>query len=133
VTRTIASAVVVLFVDVVLAAGCGDSKPEFCSNTDDLRQALSTLKDDVTSGNVSAINSDAQTVNTEVDAVTTSAKSDFPNETSAVQSSVSTLTSTIHSLPSSPSVSDLAQLVGDVRTAVTAVDNFKTATSSACD
>jgi hypothetical protein len=133
VARTIAAAAVLLLLGAVLAAGCGDSQPEFCSKAVDLSAGLGTLKDDVTGGNVSAINSDAQTVKADVDAVISSAKSDFPEETDAVQSSVSKLTSAIDSLPSSPSVGDLAQLAGDVSAAVAAVDDFKTATNSKCD
>jgi len=129
----VASVVVLLSLSVLLATGCGSSKPEFCSKTDDLQAAVNTLKSDVTSGNVSAIQSDAQTVTTDLDAVASSAESDFPSETNAVQSSVSTLTSAVRRLPSSPSASELVRLAGDVSAVTTAVNNFKSATSSACD
>jgi thiamine biosynthesis lipoprotein ApbE len=122
-----------LFLGVLVAAGCGSSEPEFCSKTDDLEGALNTLKSDVTSGNVSAIQSDAQTVKTDVDAVVSSAQSDFPSETSAVQSSVRRLTSAIKALPASPSANELLQLGGDVSAVGTAVNDFKSATSSECD
>ena len=129
----IASVVTLLSLSVLMAAGCGTSKPEYCSKADDLRGALDTLEGDVSDGNFSAISSDLQTARTDLDAVASSAKSDFPSETRAMRSSFSSLTSAIKALPSSPSSSDLVGLAGDVVAAKTAVDNFKTATSSECD
>jgi hypothetical protein len=116
-----------------VAAGCGSSEPEFCSKAVELEASLSTLKSDVSSGNVSAIQSDAQMVKTDVDAVASSAQSDFPSQTSAVQSSVSTLTSAIKALPASPTANDVLQLGVDVSAVGTAVNDFKSATSSECD
>jgi hypothetical protein len=129
----IASAVALLSLSVLIAAGCGTSKPAYCSKANDLQGALDTLKSDVSDGNVSAISSDVQTAKTDLDAVASSANSDFPSETRAVRSSLSTLASAIKALPSSPSTSDLVRLAGDVTAVKTAVDNFKTATSSECD
>jgi hypothetical protein len=132
-SRRIASVVTLLSLSVLVAAGCGASEPEYCSKADDLQEALDTLKDDVSGGNVSAISSDLQTAKTDLDAVASSAKSDFPSETRAMRSSFSTLTSAIKALPSSPSSSDLVRLAGDVVAVQTAVDDFQTATSSECD
>jgi hypothetical protein len=132
-SRRLASALTLLSLGIFVAVGCGDSKPEFCSKADDLQEAFSTLKSDVSSGNVSAIRSDAQTLRTDVDAAASSAKSDFPSQSRAVRSSVSTLSSTIDALPSKPSTSDLVGLAGDVSAVAAAVDDFKAATSSACD
>lgn len=113
--------------------GCGSSKPEFCSQADDLHATLDTLKSDVTSANFSAIKTDAQTAKSEADALASSAKSDFPSETSAVESSVSSLSSAIQSLPSSPSAGDLARVASNANAVVTAVDSFNSAASSKCD
>jgi hypothetical protein len=129
----IASVVTLLSLSILIGAGCGSSKPEYCSKADDLQGALDTLKGDVSGGNVSAISSDLQAAKTDLDAVASSAKADFPSETRAMRSSLSTLTSAIEALPSSPSSSDLVGLAGDVVAVKTAVDNFKTATSSECD
>jgi hypothetical protein len=125
--------VTLLSLSVLVAAGCGAAKPEYCSKADDLQGALDTLKGDVSGGNVSAISADLQTAKTELDAVARSAKSDFPTETRAVRSSVSSLASAIKALPSSPSSSDLVRLAGEVVAVKTAVDNFKTVTGSECD
>jgi hypothetical protein len=128
-----APAVILIALGVLVAAGCGSSKPEFCSKTDDLQDALTTLKSNVTSGNFSEVQSDAQTVKADVNAVASSAKSDFPSETSAVQSSVTTLSAAIQGLPPSPSPDDLVRLASDITAVALDVDNFKTATSSKCD
>jgi hypothetical protein len=131
--RGIASGVALLSVVALVTAGCGSSKPEFCSKTDDLQASLDTLKSDVTSANFSAIKTDAQTVKADADAVASSAKSDFPSETSAVESSISSLSAAVQSLPSSPSASDLARVASDANSVVTALNGFKSATSSKCD
>jgi hypothetical protein len=131
--RRVAFAVTLISLGLLVAAGCGSSKPEFCAKTDDLQGALNTFQSDVTSGNASAIQSDTQTISTDVDAVVSSAKSDFPSQTSALRSAVSTLTTAINALPKSPSAGDLVAIAGDIRAVVTAVDNFKAATSSECD
>ena len=126
-------AVASIAVGSVVSLGCGSSKPEFCSKTDDLQAALSTMKGDVTSGNVSAIQPDVKTVRNDVELVVSSARSDFPSQTKALDSSVSKLTAAVEALPSSPSVSDVVRLAGDVGGVTTAVRDFKAATSSKCD
>jgi hypothetical protein len=126
-------AVASIAVGSVVWLGCGSSKPEYCSKTDDLQEALSTMKGDVTAGKVSAIQPDVQTVRKDVDAVVSSARSDFPSQTKALDSSISKLTAAVEALPSSPSVSDVLRLAGDVGGVTTAVREFKAATSSKCD
>jgi hypothetical protein len=129
----ITSAVALLLLGVSVAAGCGSSKPEYCSKVDELGQAVDTLKTDASRANFSAVRSDLSTVDDDLDAAASSAKSDFPSETSAVRSSTSTLTSAIKALPPSPSAADFAQLGVDIKAVTDAVDSFKTATSSKCD
>jgi hypothetical protein len=126
-------AVGLIAVGSVVWLGCGSSKPEFCSKTDDVQQALSTMKGDVTSGKVSAIQPDVKTVRNDVDALVSSARSDFPSQTKALDSSISKLTAAVEALPPSPSISDVVRLAGDVEGVTTAVRDFKSATSSKCD
>jgi hypothetical protein len=61
-----------------------------------------------------------------------SAKGDFPNETSALSSSVNALVTSAKALASSPSPSAIAQTAGNVAAVSTAVTNFSKATSSKC-
>jgi hypothetical protein len=76
--------------------------------------------------------SQLQQVESNANKVVSSAKGDFPTETSAISSSVSNLKSAIGALPSSPSAQQVAQVAGDAKATVTAVNNFTTATNSKC-
>jgi hypothetical protein len=132
-SRRFASVVVLLSLGVLASASCGSNEPEFCAKADDLQEGLSTMKGDVTGGKVSAIQPDVKTLRNDVEALVSSAKSDFPSQTKALDSSISKLTSAVEALPSSPSASDVVRLAGDVGGVTTAVRDFKAATSSECD
>jgi phage-related protein len=62
-----------------------------------------------------------------------SAKQDFPSQTSALKSSVSSLSTAVKQLPASPTAQQLVPLVLMVRSVVTAAKGLGSATSSACD
>jgi hypothetical protein len=130
-----ASIVALVAVGILVAAstGCGDDEPEYCSQVDELQSSVDTFKGDVTSANVSGLSSDVQTIKADADDVVSSARSDFPDETSAVESSVPKLVKAIEGLPQSPSASDLTSVAADVNAVVTSVDQLKSATSSECD
>jgi outer membrane murein-binding lipoprotein Lpp len=127
--------VVALSAATVVAAGCGsDNKPAYCSDVSDLKQSVNDLKDvQLNTGAVSTLQTDVQKVQSDTNAVVSSAKQDFPNQTSALQSSVSSLSTAIKQLPSSPSAQQLASLVPKISSTVTAAKNLEDATSSACD
>ena len=79
------------------------NKPAYCSNVSDLKQSVDDLKNlRLTSGNavVSTLQADLQKIQSNANAVVDSAKQDFPNQTSALQSSVSSLSAAINSCPS---------------------------------
>ena len=120
----------------LIAAGCGSSndKPAYCSNVSDLQSSVNDLKNvQLNADAVSTVQTDLQKIQTNADAVVNSAKQDFPNETSALKSSVSTLSTAVKELPSSPTAQQLAALVPDISNAVTAAKNLSSATKSACD
>jgi hypothetical protein len=82
------------------------------------------------------VQADVRKVKSDANAVVSSAKQDFPSETSALESSVSRLTTDIKGLPSHrPAGSSLAspELAEEITTAVAAAENLASATSSACD
>jgi hypothetical protein len=126
---------VALAVAALLAAGCGSSsKPAYCSNVTDLENSINSLKNvQLGSNTISTLKADVQKVQTNANAVVSSAKQDFPSQTSALQSSVSTLSNSIEALPASPTPQQLLPLAPQVASAVSAADNLKSATSSACD
>ena len=126
----------VLVAATLVAAACGgDDKPAYCSNVSDLQQSVDDLKSvDLTeSGALSTLQTDVQKVQSDADAVVSSAKQDFPDETSALKSSVSSLSTTIEELPSSPTAQQLAALAPEISSVVTAAKDLDSATSSACD
>jgi hypothetical protein len=119
----------------LVAAGCGGSdKPAYCSNVSDLQQSVDDVKGvKLESGTVSTLQTDLKKVQSNADAVVSSAKQDFPSETGALKSSVSSLSTAVNQLPASPTAKQLAPLVPMVSSVVTAAKGLKSATSSACD
>ena len=118
-----------------MAAGCGSSsKPDYCSNVSDLQSSVNSLKSvQPQSGVVSTLQTDVQKVQSNANAVVTSAKQDFPSQTSALESSVSTLSDSVKALPSAPTPQQLVALVPQISSVATAAQNLESATSSACD
>lgn len=126
---------VALAAAALVAAGCGsDDKPEYCSNVSDLQQSVDDLKNvQLESGALSTVQTDVEAIQSDADAVVSSAKADFPDETSALESSVSTLSTSVNELPASPTTEQLLALAPQIASSVSAADNLKSATSSACD
>jgi hypothetical protein len=119
----------------LVAAGCGSSsKPAYCSNVSDLQSSLNSLKNvQFNSNTISTVRADVQKVQTNADAVVSSAKQDFPNQTSALESSVSTLSTSIQALPAAPTQEQLLPIAPQIASTVSAADSLKSATDSACN
>jgi hypothetical protein len=106
------------------------SKPSYCSKVSDLQASVKDLGNvDLSSRGVSALQSQLKKVKSSANAVVSSAKSDFSNETSAMWLSLNTAMS---QAGSSPSASQVAANGVSVKGVVTAVDGFASATSSKC-
>jgi hypothetical protein len=117
----------------VAATGCGSSdKPAYCTSRADLESSIKGLTDLNAGSGLSGLQSQLAKIQSNATAVVSSAKSDFPNETSAIKSSVSALADTVKAFPSSPSTNEIATLARQAAAAVTAVQNFYNATSSKC-
>jgi hypothetical protein len=126
------AALAVAIVALALAS-CGSSKPSYCSKVSDLQTSAKDLKNvDLSSGGVSALQSQLKKVESSANSVVSSAKSDFPNETSAMSSSLKSLDTTVSQAGSSPSASQVAAIGVSVKSVVSAVDGFASATSSKC-
>jgi hypothetical protein len=125
----------VLAIAALVAVGCGGSdKPAYCSNVSDLKQSVDDLKGvKIERGALSTLRTDLQKVQSNANAVVSSAKQDFPSQTSALKSSVSSLSTAVKQLPASPTAQQLVPLVLMVRSVVTAAKGLGSATSSACD
>ena len=118
----------------IAVTGCGSSsKPAYCSDQSDLEQSVKDLGNvDLKTGGTSALEAQLQKVKSDATKLESSAKSDFPTETAALQSSVSALDTAVKSLPKSPSVQELAPIAIDVKNVANAVTGFTNATKSKC-
>ena len=118
---------------LVAAVGCGgNSKPAYCSDRSSLETAVKDLPSSITSGGVSGVQAQLTTVQDDAKKLVDSAKSDFPSETTALQTSVDALTASVKGLPSSPSATQIAGLAANASAVVNAVKGFTSATDSKC-
>jgi hypothetical protein len=118
----------------VALAGCGgSSKPSYCSQTANLKKSVQDLGSvNIIQGGTSALTSALSTIESNAQAVVSSAKSDFPSQTAAINSSVKALKQSAQQLSSSPKPAVIAQVPGQISAVVTSVQNFSSATSSKC-
>jgi hypothetical protein len=117
---------------LMLLAGCG--KPQYCSDRNELQQSIQDLRDveALQSGGVSQLRSQLQEVEANAQKVVSSAKGDFPSESSALQSSVSRLKGTVQQLPESPSRQEVGPVAANVAGVATSFREFRSATESKC-
>jgi ABC-type oligopeptide transport system substrate-binding subunit len=118
-------------------AGCGSSssstpaKPAYCSNVTALKKSINDLPSAV-AGGVSGLQTALAKVQTQTTAIVASAKSDFPQQTQALSSSLDQLEKTVKGLPSSPSASQVATLTLQATSTVNAAKSFISATKKKC-
>lgn len=120
---------------VLAVTGCGgSSKPAYCSDQSDLEQSVKDLGNvDLKTGGTSALNTQVEKVKSDATKLASSAKSDFPTQTAALESSVSALDQSVRSIPKSPSIQELAPVAADVKNVANAAAGFDDATKSKCD
>ena len=112
----------------VTLAGCGSSKPAYCTDRTNLQNSVKGL----TSSGISGVKSQLKQIQSDATTLVNSAKSDFPSETGAITSSVNALKSSVAALPSSPSAAQIAIVTKDAASVVSSVKSFSNASSSAC-
>ncbi len=117
---------------LVALAGCGSSKPAYCSARTNLNNAVKSLPSVASSGGISGLATQVTTIKNDATSMVNAAKSDFPTETSAVKTSVDTLASAVKALPSSPSTSQIAAIALDASNVVSSVKNFVDTSKSKC-
>jgi hypothetical protein len=86
----------------------------------------------LTSTGISELKSQLTKIESDANALVESAKSDFPNETSAISSSVSALKNSVTALPANPSAGQIATVTKDAASVASSVKSFTDATSSQC-
>jgi hypothetical protein len=116
------------------AAGCGGDDPGYCSEVSNLEQSVRDLGEvNVVEGGTNALEEALREVEANARSTVDAAKSDFPEETSAVSDSISSLTSSVEQVEGSPTSEQIARVGRDAAAAVTAVTNLVDATSSECE
>jgi hypothetical protein len=117
---------------LALTACGGSSKPAYCSDRTSLENSVKGLKSVDLKNGLGGLKSQLDKIQSDATALVSSAKGDFPTETSAVKTSVQSLTSAVKSLSTKPSVSQVAQIAADASAVSTSVKGFVNATSSKC-
>ena len=117
---------------LIALAGCGSSKPAYCSDRTNLENSVKNPPSSVSSSGIKGLTSQLTTIKSDATTLVNTAKSDFPTQTSAVKSSVDTLQSAVKALPSSPSATQLAAIGLDASNVVKSVNSFTDNSKSKC-
>ena len=122
----------VAVVGLVALVGCGSSKPTYCSDRASLENSVKGLTSLNVSSGISGLKTQLNKVESNATALVSSAKSDFPSQTSAITSSVNALKTSVTGLASSPSAAQIATVTKDAASVVSSVKRFTDASSSKC-
>jgi hypothetical protein len=117
---------------LIALAGCGSSKPAYCTDRTNLENSIKGLTSVNLSSGISALQTQVKTIENDATSLVNAAKSDFPSETSAVKSSVDTLASAVKALPSNPSAAQIAAIAADSASVVSSVNKFVDSSKSKC-
>ena len=117
---------------LVALAGCGSSKPAYCSARTNLESSVKGLTSLNTSSGISGLKAELEKVQTDASTLVSEAKTDFPSQTSAISSSMDSLTSAVKALSEAPSASQIATVASSASSVVSSVKSFMDATSSKC-
>ena len=117
---------------VVALAACGSSKPAYCADRTSLQNSVKGLTSVIADSGISGLKTQLKQIQSDTTALVSSAKGDFPNETSAISSSVSTLATSVAALPSNASAAQIATVTRNAGSVVSSVKSFTDASSSAC-
>lgn len=131
-TLTRVAVAVLTAVALIAVAGCGSSKPAYCSDRTNLENSIKTLPSVTSSSGISGLKTQITTIQSDATSLVNAAKSDFPSDTSAVKSSVDTLASAVKALPSSPSATQIAAIAADAASVTSSVKSFVDASKSKC-
>ena len=106
--RKTAQTVAALVVAVAVLAACGgSSKPSYCSSVSTLESSIKALPStNILQTGLNGLETAVSKVQTDAQTAINSAKSDFPTETSALNSSITALSTTVKSAVSTPSPGD---------------------------
>lgn len=126
-----AAVVCVLVLGAIAVAGCGSSKPAYCSARTDLQNSIKGLSASSISS-LSGLEAQLKKIESSATKLVSQAKSDFASETQAIKSSLDSLTAAVRGLSSSPSAGQIAALATDASKVKSSVTSFIDATRSKC-
>jgi len=132
--RRIAPLVCAVVIGLVALAGCGgsSSKPAYCTARTNLESAITDITSLSPTSGISALEAAFTKIKTDANTVVSEAKSDFPSQTSAIQSSVASLTSAVSALKSNPSAGNIATTTGAAASVVSSFQSFVNTSKSKC-
>ncbi|HEY1517019.1 MAG TPA: hypothetical protein VGF91_11410 [Solirubrobacteraceae bacterium] len=132
-SRSVRSALAIALPVIVLAACGGSSKPSYCSSVSNLESSIKALPStNIVQTGLNGLETAVSKVQTDAQTAVNAAKSDFPTETSALKSSIDALSATVKSAVNAPTPATIAQIPAQASAAITAVNNFQSATKSKC-
>lgn len=124
------------FAVAVPLLGCGSSsssKPSYCAQQEELKKNVKALGEvNVVEGGTSSIKTALQKVETSAKGLVEAAKSEFPTQTQALDSSITELSKSVQGLSSSSSATAIATIPAQVVAVGSAVSQLASATSSKC-
>lgn len=127
-----AAMALVALVGVVAMAGCGSSKPAYCTDRTNLESSIKGLSNLDLSNGLSSLEAQLKKIESNATTLVNSAKSDFPSETSAITSSVDALKSAVTQLVSDRTAANAIAVTTDAANVVKSVKSFTDATNSKC-
>ena len=125
-------------VALVAVAACGSSdasissRPAYCSDRTNLQKSVKGLTGLNASAGVSGLEAQVNKVKTSANKLANATKSDFPNQSGALNSSIAALENSARSLASSPSAANIDTVARDAAKVVTATRNLVNATNAKC-
>jgi hypothetical protein len=129
-SRVAVPVVAALLCLALLSACGGSSKPAYCAQIDALKKSVSSVNAS-TITSPSTLLSTFNQVKAEATALASTAKSAFPKEIAALQSSLAAVSKSIQQLTTSPATA-AAALLGQAETAIGAAKDLENAAKSSC-
>jgi phage-related protein len=122
----------VVCIGLISLAGCGSSKPGYCTQRSNLENSINGLTSLNASSGISGLQTQLKNVQSDATALVNAAKSDFPSQTSAISSSLDSLESAVKGLSSNPSPAQISNVASAASSVVNSVKSFTDASSSKC-
>lgn len=124
-----------LAVPVLLAAGCGSSKPAFCMKSDELKSAVNHLTHlDLAKEGIAGAEAAIHKVQSSANALVEAAKSEFPQQSEAVANAAKALAESVKAASNGQeSSSAIAAIPAEIVALGRSAESFAEAAKSKCE